>query len=295
MEGESRRGRGETRRAGNTSRGRGTSNASSLSRSNARSRSRSRSVDSDRRRRRNNSSSSSSVDGRIISSNHPSDDSDVSSIRRNNSSSSSSVDGRIISSNHPSDDSDVSSIRRRRPLTASSSNPATVTQLNYITSNVVAATDNARTEAVPAVTWERVVRSRERSEEFSWERGEEFTVVSTVIRRRETGEPVVPITIILRSHDRREPGVPMTIIRDAQSVRQADGAAVQQLPRVIISERHINDDNNSMCSICLEEYIVGEEARVMPCGHMYHETHIFRWLERQHTCPQCRFEMPIQG
>jgi len=280
-------------------------------------------VDSDRRRRRNNSSSSSSVDGRIISSNHPSDDSDVSSIRRNNSSSSvdgriissnhpsddsdvssirrnnssssSSVDGRIISSNHPSDDSDVSSIRRRRPLTASSSNPATVTQLNYITSNVVAATDNARTEAVPAVTWERVVRSRERSEEFSWERGEEFTVVSTVIRRRETVEPVVPITIILRSHDRREPGVPMTIIRDAQSVRQADGAAVQQLPRVIISERHINDDNNSMCSICLEEYIVGEEARVMPCGHMYHETEICRWLEMQHTCPLCRFEMPIQG
>lgn len=130
MERESRRGRGETGRAGNTSRSRSTSNASSLFRSDARSRSRSRSVDSDRRSGRS-----------------------VDNYRRS---------GRIISSNHPSDDSDV------RPLTASSSNPATLTQNNYITSNVAAATDNERTEAVAVVTQERVVRSRKIREELGW-------------------------------------------------------------------------------------------------------------------------------
>jgi len=120
-----------------------------------------------------------------------------------------------------------------RPLTASSSNPANVTQLNYITGNLAAATDNARTKAVAAVTWERGVRSGERREEFDWEE-----LLLAIIGRSERGEPTVTMTIIYP--ERRELAVP---------IGPADRAAVQQLACVIISEQHINNENNSICSI----------------------------------------------
>ncbi|KAJ9694666.1 hypothetical protein PVL29_010236 [Vitis rotundifolia] len=47
------------------------------------------------------------------------------------------------------------------------------------------------------------------------------------------------------------------------------------------------------CSICLEEFASGmEEASRMPCSHVYHTHCIVKWLEYNHLCPLCRFEMP---
>lgn len=222
MEGESQRGRGEARRVGNTSCSSSDSNASSWSSSNARSRSRSRSVDRDRRSGRS-----------------------VDNDRRS---------GRIISSNHLSDDRNV------RPLTASSSNPANVTQRNYIIGNVAAATDNARREAVAVVTRERGVHSRKRREEFDLEGLllaiiEEFDwelLLLEIIGHSERGEPAVPMTII--HPEKRELVVPIGL---------ADRAAMQQLACVIISEQHINNENNSIFSICLAQYKVGGRRRML--------------------------------
>ncbi|KAG4148189.1 hypothetical protein ERO13_D05G270820v2, partial [Gossypium hirsutum] len=46
------------------------------------------------------------------------------------------------------------------------------------------------------------------------------------------------------------------------------------------------------CAICLEEFVEGEEVAWMPCGHGYHEGCIVKWLETNHICPLCRYEMP---
>ncbi|KAL6336382.1 hypothetical protein AAG906_014554 [Vitis piasezkii] len=47
------------------------------------------------------------------------------------------------------------------------------------------------------------------------------------------------------------------------------------------------------CSICLEEFTSGmEEVARMPCSHVYHTPCIVKWLEYNHLCPLCRFEMP---
>jgi len=43
------------------------------------------------------------------------------------------------------------------------------------------------------------------------------------------------------------------------------------------------------CSICLEDFEVGEKLRSLPCGHYFHSHCIGPWLtERQPTCPLCK-------
>lgn len=46
---------------------------------------------------------------------------------------------------------------------------------------------------------------------------------------------------------------------------------------------------HNSCSICLDEYQVGEHIRVLPCQHTFHSECIFPWLtERSPTCPLCK-------
>ena len=47
--------------------------------------------------------------------------------------------------------------------------------------------------------------------------------------------------------------------------------------------------NNSTCSICIEDFELGEALRVIPCGHQYHTDCIMPWLTaRAANCPMCK-------
>ena len=46
------------------------------------------------------------------------------------------------------------------------------------------------------------------------------------------------------------------------------------------------------CSICLTEVNEGEDTILLPCGHMFHEACVTKWLQIHNTCPLCRFELP---
>lgn len=48
-------------------------------------------------------------------------------------------------------------------------------------------------------------------------------------------------------------------------------------------------DNN--CAICYERLKLGEMARRLRCGHIFHKTCLDPWLERSATCPECRAEV----
>ncbi|XP_075664349.1 E3 ubiquitin-protein ligase SIRP1-like [Castanea sativa] len=65
---------------------------------------------------------------------------------------------------------------------------------------------------------------------------------------------------------------------------------IEVMPRVIVTAEE-SDEN---CSICLEEFEVGSEARVMPCKHRFHSSCIENWLRVRRTCPLCRFVMPSE-
>lgn len=52
---------------------------------------------------------------------------------------------------------------------------------------------------------------------------------------------------------------------------------------------------NAGCSICTEDFAVGEDLRVLPCDHRYHPACIDPWLLNvSGTCPLCRIDLRPQ-
>ncbi|PKU78859.1 E3 ubiquitin ligase BIG BROTHER [Dendrobium catenatum] len=47
-------------------------------------------------------------------------------------------------------------------------------------------------------------------------------------------------------------------------------------------------DDDFKCSICQEEYMIGEELGSLPCKHHYHVTCIQQWLRLKNWCPICK-------
>lgn len=63
--------------------------------------------------------------------------------------------------------------------------------------------------------------------------------------------------------------------------------AVDAMPAVTIKE-------TTQCSICLEEFELGEEAKETGCRHRFHGWCIFSWLELHGSCPLCRCRISPQ-
>ncbi|KAG2238590.1 hypothetical protein Bca4012_023062 [Brassica carinata] len=61
--------------------------------------------------------------------------------------------------------------------------------------------------------------------------------------------------------------------------------AVENLPTVEICEP-------LQCSVCLDDFSKGSEAKEMPCKHKFHVGCIVPWLELHSSCPVCRYELP---
>jgi len=47
-----------------------------------------------------------------------------------------------------------------------------------------------------------------------------------------------------------------------------------------------NDVEESACTICLSEYVIGETLKTLPCGHFFHEACVREWLSKSSVnCP----------
>ncbi|KAL5994994.1 hypothetical protein ACLOJK_025051 [Asimina triloba] len=68
----------------------------------------------------------------------------------------------------------------------------------------------------------------------------------------------------------------------------AQKEAVEAMPTVTITE-------TLQCSVCLDDFEIGSEAREMPCKHKFHNGCILPWLELHSSCPVCRFQIPADG
>lgn len=61
---------------------------------------------------------------------------------------------------------------------------------------------------------------------------------------------------------------------------------IQSLPTILIDFKRLSE--NKKCIICLEKFELKKYAKLLPCGHYYHETCIKCWLDERKTCPCCR-------
>ncbi|PHT58868.1 E3 ubiquitin-protein ligase RING1-like [Capsicum baccatum] len=82
-------------------------------------------------------------------------------------------------------------------------------------------------------------------------------------------------------------------MNDRQGPPPAPRSAIDALPTVRITQRHLNTD--SQCSVCQDNFELGSEARQMPCKHLYHSDCIVPWLVRHNSCPVCRLELPSRA
>lgn len=62
--------------------------------------------------------------------------------------------------------------------------------------------------------------------------------------------------------------------------------ARSNLDRADLSEEPING------CFCLEDWNEDDDARKMPCGHVFHYACLIQWLETRNSCPICRLELP---
>ncbi|WOL19746.1 putative E3 ubiquitin-protein ligase HIP1 [Canna indica] len=50
----------------------------------------------------------------------------------------------------------------------------------------------------------------------------------------------------------------------------------------------VHDNDDVKCSICQEEYIVGDAVGTLPCEHRYHVACVRQWLCQKNWCPICK-------
>ncbi|XP_042420819.1 E3 ubiquitin-protein ligase RING1-like [Zingiber officinale] len=67
--------------------------------------------------------------------------------------------------------------------------------------------------------------------------------------------------------------------------------AVANLPDIKISRELLASDE-AKCSVCMDTFEMGIEAKKMPCKHIFHKDCILPWLELHNSCPVCRYELP---
>lgn len=65
-----------------------------------------------------------------------------------------------------------------------------------------------------------------------------------------------------------------------------DKEKIEEIPVTIIEQEQV--DSNLQCSVCWDDFKVGESVRKLECEHFYHEPCIIPWLELHATCPICR-------
>ncbi|WZY95657.1 hypothetical protein YC2023_067986 [Brassica napus] len=62
--------------------------------------------------------------------------------------------------------------------------------------------------------------------------------------------------------------------------------AVESLETVMVEESLVQ------CTVCLDDFEIGVEAKEMPCKHKFHSECLLPWLELHSSCPVCRYLLP---
>lgn len=66
-------------------------------------------------------------------------------------------------------------------------------------------------------------------------------------------------------------------------------AVRSQLP--VTTWSRLTHESATECALCLEEYEEGDIVTHLGCLHVYHQACLSPWLDRQTTCPCCKYDI----
>ncbi|CAH1243940.1 RING finger protein 11-like isoform X2 [Branchiostoma floridae] len=77
---------------------------------------------------------------------------------------------------------------------------------------------------------------------------------------------------------------PVTQLTEDEQIRIAQRLGlIQHLPSGVYD----GSKKGRECVICMNDFVIGDPIRLLPCCHIYHKDCIDDWLMRSFTCPSC--------
>jgi len=73
---------------------------------------------------------------------------------------------------------------------------------------------------------------------------------------------------------------------DASGPAPMTKESIESVPFTEITKEDV--ERNLQCSVCMEDYKLGEPVRKLECTHVFHTSCIVPWLQMHATCPVCR-------
>ena len=70
---------------------------------------------------------------------------------------------------------------------------------------------------------------------------------------------------------------------------------IEKLNKYILTKEKLDNLGiENICSVCKEEFQIGNEMLDLPCNHYFHKDCLMPWLNQHDSCPVCRFELQTE-
>ena len=96
----------------------------------------------------------------------------------------------------------------------------------------------------------------------------------------------------------RMPNFPnMIIMNQIQIPKKKEKKTIKNLTQLFdeieLTKDILDKGEQKNCSICLEDFAVGDKIIYLPCFHYYHSKCIDTWVKNSNICPLCNTEIKI--